>query len=605
MNRDQPRWHTIGCVFLPFAAGYFLSYVYRTINGLISRDLATDLSLSPSELGLLTSVLFLSFAAVQLPLGLCIDRYGPRRVQSVLLPVAALGALAFAASRDVVGLIVGRSLIGLGTAAALIAGLKALAMTFPPAKLPLLNGAFVALGALGAISATAPAGWLLELVGWRGLFVLLAVMTVASALLICFAVPSDPPGHPAPHSARLRSFRAIVLHADFIRLAPLSASCVGMAWSVHGLWAASWLADIENLNRSEVAWHLLFMGICLCIGALGFGLIADRLQRRSISLQEIMLVTVVIFMATETALILRWPAPAYLLLGVIAVMGAATVLSFSLLGQLFSKDTVAQANAALNVAHVMTAFVLQYVTGLILQRWPSADGHVPLVAYQTAFAFGLALQTISLALFVWPVRDTGRNTKPCGRAEIQFWRRAAITFALTSIVLGGALIGTNVRADIRSNGMGAVSAELEKQAISDAEISYLLARFIENVRSLSTDAVVVRARWLEALNYTTPSAAKVLNDAARNSHLFMQISAQPIMVDILSVTRRSDDLFEIGWSERTFEGGRLVRTDNFLGKLAVVIRPPHRGSSNPFGLYVDHFAWNAEPVFEPLIFDRY
>lgn len=603
MKREQLRWRSIAWVFLPFATGYYLSYVYRTINALIARDLTTDLSLGPSELGLLTSVLFLSFAVVQLPLGLCIDRYGPRRVQRVLLPVAALGALVFAASRDVVALIVGRSLIGLGTAAALMAGLKALAMTFPPARLPLLNGAFVALGALGAISATAPAAWLLELVGWRGLFVLLAVMTVASALLICFAVPNDPPGNPALHSTRLRSFRAIVLHAGFVRLAPLSASCVGMAWSVHGLWAASWLADIENLNRSEVAWHLLFMGICLCIGALGFGLITDRLQRRGVSLQEIILVTVMIFMATEIALILRWPAPAYVLLGVIAATGAATVLSFSLLGQLFSKETVAQANAALNVAHVMAAFVLQYMTGLIIQRWPSADGHVPLVAYQAAFGFGLALQMISLGLFVWPVQDTGRDAKPFGPAEIQFWRRAAIASALTSIVLGGVFVGTNVRADVRFS--GTVTAEPERRTISDAEVGYLLSRFVENVRSLSSDAVVVRARWLEALNYATPVAAKMLSETAHNSHFFMQIGGRPVMIDVLSVARRSDDLFEVRWQERTFEGGRLVRTDYFLGKIAVVIRHPQRGSPNPFGLYVDHFTWNAEPAFEPSIFDRH
>jgi type IV secretory pathway TrbF-like protein/predicted MFS family arabinose efflux permease len=603
MKQEELCWRSIAWVFLPFATGYYLSYVYRTINALISRDLATDLSLGPSELGLLTSVLFLSFAVVQLPLGLCIDRYGPRRVQSVLLPVAALGALVFAASRDVVALIVGRSLIGLGTAAALMAGLKALAMTLPPARLPLFNGAFVAFGALGAISATAPAAWLLELVGWRALFVLLAIVTAASALLIFFAVPNDPSGNPVLHSARLRSVRAVVLNADFVRLAPLSASCVGMAWSVHGLWAASWLADIEKLNRSEVAWHVLFMGVCLCIGALGFGLIADRLQRRGVSLHEMILVTAMVFMATEIALILRWPAPAYLFLGVIASVGAATVLSFSLLGQLFPKETAAQATAALNVAHVLAAFVLQYVTGLILQRWPSAEGHVPLVAYQAAFGFGLALQMISLAQFVWPVRNAGPDTKPFGRAEIQFWRRAAIASSLTSIVLGGAFIGTIVRADVRFS--RTVTAEPERRTISDAEVSYLLSRFVENVRSLSSDAVVVRMRWLEALSYTTPAAAKILSETASNSHFFMQIGSRTVMIEILSVARRSDVLFEVRWQERTFEGGRLVRTDYFSGKLAVITRPPQRGLSNPFGLYVAHFTWNAEPAFEPSIFDRY
>ena len=85
----------------------------------------------------------------------------------------------------------------------------------------------------------------------------------------------------------------------------------------------------------------------------------------------------------------------------------------------------------------------------------------------------------------------------------------------------------------------------------------------------------------------------------------MQIGGRPVMIEVLSVTRRSDDLFEVRWRERTFEGGRLVRTDNFLGKLAVVIRHPQKGSSNPFGLYVDHFTWNAEPAFEPSIFDRH
>ena len=602
MKPEKLRWRLIAWVLLPFATGYFFTHVYRTINALISRDLATDLSLSPAELGLSTSVFFLSFAVVQLPLGLCIDRYGPRRVQSVLLPVAALGALMFATSRDVVVLIVARSLIGLGTAAAMMAGLKALAMTFPPARLPLLNGAFVAFGALGAISASVPAEWLLELAGWRGLFVLLAVMTVASALLVCFAVPKDLSGNPALHSTSSPSFRAIVLHVDFVRLAPLSAFCVGTAWSIHGLWAASWLADIERLNSSEVAWHLLCMGICLCIGALGFGLITDRLQRRGVSLQKIILVVVIIFMATEIAFILRWPAPAYLLLGVIAAMGAATVLSFSLLGQLFPKETVAQANAALNVAHVLAAFVLQYVTGLIIQRWPSADGHISLVAYQTAFGLALALQMISLVLFLWPVRDTARYAKVIGPTELRFWRRAAIASALASIVLGGAVVATNVRANGRVG--GTVTAESERE-VSDAEVSYLLSRFIENVRSLSSDAVVVRTRWLEALNYTTPAAAKILSETARDSHFFMQIGSHAVMIEILSVTRRSDDLFEVRWQERLFQGGRLVRTDNFSGKFAVIIRAPQRGSSNPFGLHVDHFTWSAESAFEPSIFDKY
>ena len=96
----------------------------------------------------------------------------------------------------------------------------------------------------------------------------------------------------------------------------------------------------------------------------------------------------------------------------------------------------------------------------------------------------------------------------------------------------------------------------------------------------------------------------MLSETARDSHLFTQIGSHAVMIEILSVTRRSDGLFEVRWQERTFEGGRIVRTDNFLGKFAVIVRAPQRGSSNPFGLYVDHFTWNAAPASEPSIFDR-
>lgn len=589
MMRQKTHWRSVACVFLPFAAGYYLSYLYRTINALIARDLVTDLSLSSSELGFLTSVFFLSFAAIQLPLGIWLDRYGPRRVQMLLLPVAALGALIFATSQDLVALTVGRALIGLGVAAALMAGFKALVMTFPPAQLPLFNGVFVALGTLGAISATAPADWLLQSVGWRGLFALLAVATLGCALLIYVAVPREPPRDAAFHSVHLCGLRAILLNPGFIRLAPLSASCVGTAWSIHGLWAVSWLADVERLSQPDITRHLLAMGISLCVGALAFGLMADRLQRRGVSLQTMILAIAAIFMTAEIALILRWPVSSYFLFGIIAAIGAATVLSFSLLGQYFPKEIAAQANAALNIAHVAAAFLLQYVTGIIVQQWPAEEAHVPLRAFQAAFGVGLVLQFISLALFMWPVRAA----RPSVATDVRYWRRLAVTSALLSIALGGTLVVTNVQAEVRLNQTPIAGTEREEQAVSDVEISYLLLRFVGNVRSLSTDAVVVRSRWLEALDYITPDAAKAINDEMR-PHRLLQIGTRAVMIEVTSIRRASDSALEVRWIERAFEGGQLVQTDHFAGTLTVLIRRPQKGSRNPFGVFIDKFTWTLE-----------
>src|SRR6266478_5536067 len=153
-------------VFLPFVFGYYIAYLFRTINAVMAAPLATELGLGADDLGLLTSVYFLTFAAAQIPIGILLDRYGPRRVQSVLLVVAAVGSTLFAVSDHFWMLLVGRALIGLGVASAMTAGLKALVLWFPGDRVPLLNGLMVMLGALGAVTATIPADLLLGWIGW-------------------------------------------------------------------------------------------------------------------------------------------------------------------------------------------------------------------------------------------------------------------------------------------------------------------------------------------------------------------------------------------------------------------------------------------------------
>ena len=136
-----------------------------------------ELGLGPADLGLLTAVYFLAMAAVQIPLGIMLDRYGPRRVQSACLVFAAAGSALFAWTASMPGLMVGRALIGLGFAAALMASLKAIVLWLPKERIALANGWVVMLGALGAVTATLPAESLVALLGWRGLFLLLAAAT--------------------------------------------------------------------------------------------------------------------------------------------------------------------------------------------------------------------------------------------------------------------------------------------------------------------------------------------------------------------------------------------------------------------------------------------
>ena len=218
----MPRWRLTVCVLLPFAAGYYLSYLFRTINALIAGDLAAELGLSAADLGFLTSVYFLVFAAVQLPLGALLDRYGPRTIQSALLLLASVGALAFASAEGLVGLVLGRALMGLGVALALMAGLKAIVLYFPPDARAFANGWLVMLGALGAVTATAPAEVVVWAMGWRGLFAVLATLSSAIALFVLLAVPEPTAGR-TPSKTAQASLWAIYKDPRFWRIAPHSA----------------------------------------------------------------------------------------------------------------------------------------------------------------------------------------------------------------------------------------------------------------------------------------------------------------------------------------------------------------------------------------------
>jgi predicted MFS family arabinose efflux permease len=392
----------VATILLPFAAGYHLSYIFRTINAVIVDQLVAEIGVLPAELGLLTSMYFLVMVAVQMPIGTLLDRHGPRRLQAVLLPVAALGACVFALAESMVGLFVGRLLIGLGVSAALMAGLKAVVLWFPSERIGFANGLIVTAGALGAVVATAPAHLLIDALGWRAVFLLLAALTIWVAAIIFLIVPEKKSADTKQTQGAAVQLRRIYCDARFWRLAPVSAACIGTSWAYQGLWATPWLAEVEGLDHAAVIRHLFVMGLALSVSAIALGALADRLRRRGIATEALFAAMAAVFMLAQLALILRWPIPLYLSWALIAMAGAATVLSYAILPGYFPKEASGRANAALNMFHLGVAFGVQWLIGVIIDQWPSQQGRHPIDAYQVAFALNLVIQAIAFAWFVLP-----------------------------------------------------------------------------------------------------------------------------------------------------------------------------------------------------------
>lgn len=412
-------------MFLPFVAAYYLSFLFRTINATVAGALTSEFGLGAGDLGLLTSVYYLTFAAAQIPIGILLDRYGPGQIQSAVMVAAALGAALFAVSDNFWLLLGGRALIGLGVAASLTAGLKALVLWFPKERVPLLNGLMVMLGALGALTATLPAEFLLVSVGWRALFALLAIASAGCALVIYLVAPEMPAAIPGAGTPTTGGLKTVYADPRFWCLAPLSATCIGTAWALQGLWAAPWLSDVEGLDRPELLRHLLIMAIALSLGALLWGVAVDRLRRCGVGPRALLGLIAAMFIAAQLALIVRLPLPSYVPWIVVAATGAGTILSYAILAEYFPAELAGRANAALNLFHIGGAFVVQYMMGLVVQLWAPTDGHYPAVAYQTAFAFNVGLQIAAAAWFAltWvltrnvPTRGNSLMHSPSGHCK--------------------------------------------------------------------------------------------------------------------------------------------------------------------------------------------
>ena len=439
---QQPiRLSLLARVLLPLAGGYFLSYFFRTVNSVLAGRLTHEFQLDAATLGLMTSAYFLAAMAVQLPLGVALDRYGPRPVQVACMTLAAAGAMVFALASTPTELFVGRTLIGLGVGSALMAGLKAIVIWFPKERVALLNGCFIGLGALGALLASAPTEWLLANHTWRDLFVMLAAASLMVACMVLLAVPSRPDAPAASSTMPAVGLRQIYADVRFWRLAPLAALVVGTAWSMQGLWIAPWLSDVALLPPGAIAEQLFYMALALCVGAVGLGILADRLRRRSVGPEVLLAVVALLLVIAEMSLAFNWSLPSLLPLAIVGVVGAGTTLSYTVTANLFPKESVARANTALNVLNFGAAFAVQWLVGAIVSQWPrDAAGHYPPAAYAAAFLLLATLQLVALLWFLRPLRPDAVSIEPVAAETSTVWRAPFTIVAACS--LAALLIGT-------------------------------------------------------------------------------------------------------------------------------------------------------------------
>jgi MFS family permease len=403
-DRPPSTLRVLASVLLPFTGGYFLSYIFRTVNAVIAPHLVRDLNLTATDLGLLTAAYFLTFAAFQLPLGALLDRFGPRRVQSGLLVVMAAGAVLFSLGRDQTELVAARALIGLGASASLMASLKAITQWFPKERWALINGAFIGFGGLGALVATTPLEAALQITDWRGVFVGLsgAALVVSAAI---FLIVPERPVEPSGQSLfrQMSAIGTVLGSARFWRVTPLATTLYATAMSLQGLWLGPFSRDVLG---SDPAHNLQLAAVGFTVGAVATGLVTELMVRIGFTLHAAMGSLTLLYLVALVPFIYPFIGdhPAiWVLFGLTANIAA---ISYAIVPAYFPLAFAGRANTALNLVVFGFAFLTQYLMGAVIDHWPrtAAGGYAP-EGYFAAFGGGFALVVVTLAWYVVPLRQ--------------------------------------------------------------------------------------------------------------------------------------------------------------------------------------------------------
>lgn len=400
----------LAAVFLPFAGGYFVSFLFRNVNSVVFPELTHAFDLSPATLGLLTSVYFLAFAGAQLPLGMLMDRYGPRRVNATMLLVAALGGAVFAFAAGLPALLLGRALIGLGVAVCLMSSITAFALWFPLERMATLMGWMLLVGAIGALSATKPVEMALRLIDWRTLFMVLAGIAVCASLAIFLAVPEKPASASGTTLRRqITVVGAIVRDRGFWSIGLAAAFVQAVAVGLLGLWAGPWMRDVAGLDRAEMAQDLLFAAGAFGVGGVLCGTLSDRLAQRGVPPLATLFVGCAASTVAMIPIVLGYGAASLVIWILFMGLCPFGTLAFPLLAARFPREMTGRVVTALNMVTFLLAFAVQYSVGAIIGLWPVIDGRYALEGYRAAFALCWVLQAASVAWLAYVERHALRS----------------------------------------------------------------------------------------------------------------------------------------------------------------------------------------------------
>ena len=392
---------------------YIVSQFLRNSVGVIAPDLAAELDLSPTDLGLLSSVFFFSFAAVQIPLGMALDRFGPRRCLIACVAITVVGILVFATATSTLGLIAGRALLGLGVASFLVAPLAIYAKRFSHDRFATMTGLQVGLGTIGTLIATAPLAFAAVAIGWRGSFLVVGAFTCFVGLLLAVVVKDEAEAaHAPPQTLResLAGIRAVMRTPSVGRLFLMNLVVYSSFAMMVGLWGGPYLTHIYGYDLEGRGSFLLIPVLAQIVGSMAWGP-TDRLfgsYKIPIVLGSAMTAGAFGYLALVGTLT---PVGLVVWFAAFGFIGAYGVVLIAHGRALFPIHLVGRGLTVLNIGSMGGTFLVQTISGFVIGQFsPRADGGYELAAYRLVFGLQACFIVLGLLAYLGS-RDPARRSE--------------------------------------------------------------------------------------------------------------------------------------------------------------------------------------------------
>ncbi|MCL2767453.1 MAG: MFS transporter [Synergistaceae bacterium] len=390
-------------LFIPFGLTYFLSIFLGSANAIMSPILIETFSLSPINLGFMSSIYLVFFGITQIPLGVMLDRYGASRTLAPLLLFAVAGTIIFAMSGGLVSLALSRALLGIGLAGCLMSAFKGYADWLDKEKLPIVYGIQSFMGGLGGMIATRPLAIAFEVINWRVIFAIFAVGLFIVAGMVFFIVPHKPAKTGTERTSVFRQFIEMISFAAdrrFWAVAPIVTVSQTVLFTYSFLWLGPWMRDVALFSEAQAGRYLFFTSGGIAAGYFLNGVLADIFKRKGwLSLETLYLISGVLLTLLLTIIAFGEPLICAPLWSIVMFFSAMTMIAYPLMRNRFETGEVGRVLSLLNLAIFVMSFFMQWLVGAILELYPIENGHFSPIGYKMGLLVIIILNLAAIIHF--------------------------------------------------------------------------------------------------------------------------------------------------------------------------------------------------------------